>query len=584
MKQKSILLSLLTLLILFAGVSVSFALPNGSAGFDCNNCHYMNQADTTGADGTLTAVPIKANKAPNLDGNVDSIWSNATTLTIPVGWGWAGDINVSLKALYTPTRIYFLAQWTDSTFSDRRQPYIKQSNGSWTKLPAKPEGTGWTTGEGADEQLVTSPPAGAAYEDKFAMIWNIDNSIKGFNDFGCAVLCHATEDKTDWIDPHPKKYTNGENEKGDMWHWKLVRTGPIGQVDDQYVDNETPTVSKNAGRHSDPKTGGGYSNIETTGTPARPEWTGSGQPVTDNPDQLDPYFIKDSEKTELTSAAASAMPVGSEHASILISPFTGDRGDISAQVETATVGYDPATNTWTLEFSRKLETGSDKDVQFSDLTKEYFFGIAVFNNAQIEHSFNKGVYKLVFQARTPSFNDTSGHWAEANIELLSDLGIVSGFPDKSFRPNNSVTRAEFLKIVMEALDIPQDTPATPSFTDIKTTDWFYGYVEGAVKAGIISGFPDNTFRPNKAVTRAEASKILVIALGKEGEATSRSESEQNSILSAFTDQASILSWARPYVAQAVQDSIFQGFPDSTFRPNNSITRAEAATVVARVID
>jgi hypothetical protein len=102
-----------------------------------------------------------------------------------------------------------------------------------------------------------------------------------------------------------------------------------------------------------------------------------------------PGYILDSEKTEIDQAGLDALPAGSYIPGIVKSPFTGDRGDISG-------AWQWADGTWTIEFSRALTTGSETDVQFEDLTGTYYFGLAVFDNAQVRHAFQNGVTPFVF--------------------------------------------------------------------------------------------------------------------------------------------------------------------------------------------
>jgi len=312
----------------------------------------------------LTAVKVP--RAPVVDGvGDDDAWDVAPAVNIAVSGGAnIGSTTVALKAVYVEGNIYFLAQWKDPTQSLRRAPWQKQADGSWKKL-ADPND------KGGDNNLY--------YEDKLAFIWNINDSIQGFNQSGCFVTCHAGEnpDKK----PFGNKYTANPGEIGDIWHWKAVRTGPAGQMDDQYVDNTRydPDKAPDAGRKSDPRVRGGYSdNVNATKTgPAFTSWT---QPAP-------PYWIMDNEKQPLPSP--DSYKPGDEIAGIIVSPFVGDRGDITAKATYA-------DGQWTLELTRKLFTGSPFDVQFTDLNKSYFFGVAVFDNAQVRHAFQTGVSELRF--------------------------------------------------------------------------------------------------------------------------------------------------------------------------------------------
>jgi hypothetical protein len=166
-----------------------------------------------------------------------------------------------------------------------------------------------------------------------------------------------------------------------MWHWKGVRTGTIGQVDDQYVDNTKYDKDKapEAGRKSDPNTGGGY-KANVSDDKKGPKFGLAGNKP------APPYWIVDAEKEPFDDSKYKA---GDEVPGIIVAPFTGDRGDISAK------------SSWkdgvrTVEMARKRFTTSEFDVQFTD-KKEYAFGIAVFDNAQVRHAYTPGALKMVLE-------------------------------------------------------------------------------------------------------------------------------------------------------------------------------------------
>lgn len=321
----------------------------GRTGDVCKSCH---QAAPAEKPPVANLVAAKADKAPVLDGQVDDAWSKAKPVTIHVNGGInKGETDVTLKALYSQDTVYFLAQYKDPTQSLRRQPWVKQQDGSWKKLPGS-----------------------EAYEDKLALLWNVNNSIRGFNEQGCAVTCHATTPGRD----RPLKYTNAEGELGDIWHLKTVRTAPVGQIDDQYLDNDIK--SEEAGRKSDAKTGGGYTDNVKEGSKTPPYALPGNKPAP-------PYWIMASEKEPFDDSKYKA---GDEVPGIVIAPLAGDRGDISAKA----VWKD---GMWTVEWSRKLQTGSKTDVQFDDAKKSYDFGVAVFDNAQIGHGVQYGVTKFTFE-------------------------------------------------------------------------------------------------------------------------------------------------------------------------------------------
>ncbi len=170
-------------------------------------------------------------------------------------------------------------------------------------------------------------------------------------------------------------------------------------------------------------------------------------------------------------------------------------------------------------------------------------------------------------------------WAYGDIESLSGLGYISGYPDGSFKPGNTITRAEFVSILSKALKLATYNPAAPDFSDVAQGDWFYGSVEDAVHAGIVKGY-GSAFKPDDPITREEMAVILVKALNEQGQAGSSMNSA-----TAFTDDVSISAWARGFVAVAVQDGLIKGYPgDNSFRPKSVATRAEACAMIMNFLN
>ncbi len=311
-----------------------------------------------GSAGTLTSVKVAA--APVIDGTPEAIWNQATAMTVNVAGGAnAGTHTVTLKSVYTDDSVYFLAAWNDPTESMRREPWVKQADGTWKQLKDPDD-------KGGDNNKV--------YEDKFAQIWNINTPA--FDTTGCFATCHAGEAGK----PYGNKYTANPGEMADIWHAKLVRTNPSGYIDDQYVDSTRYDKDKapEAGRKSDPGLVPYYTNINAAKT--APNYTSADQPAP-------PYWIVDAEKQPFKDT----YKANDEIAAIIARPPEGDRADIKGKAVYA-------DGKWTMEYGRKLTTGSQYDVQFSDMKKEYSFGTAIFDGAQVRHSFETGVSKLVFAA------------------------------------------------------------------------------------------------------------------------------------------------------------------------------------------
>jgi len=333
-------------------------------------------------EGALVAYPVDA--VPTLDGMADdAAWANAQELVIPVAGGFNNfGTDGKLKAVYSGDTVYFVLTYADPTESWFRSPWQKQEDGTWKKITDPND-------KGGDNNTV--------YEDKFAMIWSINNSIAKFETAGCFVACHAGENSDK--KPYGNKYTSAEGEFGDIWHWKSVRM--VGQIDDQYLDSTRYDAEKavEAGRKSDKKDSGGYADnyasmpdpadsTKTVPDKTKPGFTSPNIDLTTGA----PGFILDSEKVALDQAALDALPVGSYIPAILKSEIVGDRGDLKA-------GWNWKDGMWTLEFGRKLVTKSETDVEFTDLKAIYYFAVAVFENAQVRHAFQTGATPFVFMPK-----------------------------------------------------------------------------------------------------------------------------------------------------------------------------------------
>lgn len=173
-----------------------------------------------------------------------------------------------------------------------------------------------------------------------------------------------------------------------------------------------------------------------------------------------------------------------------------------------------------------------------------------------------------------SFNDISGHWAEDNIKQAVSAGIVSGYQDGTFKPNRAVTRAEFAVMLMNALK-PQGDEAALTFTDKeKIGTWAQKSVMQAVYAGIITGHEDNTFRPDAEITRSEMATMIAKAWAQTVEVKTAT---------GFADDKYIPDWAKGAAAAMKELGIIEGKSTNQFAPNDKTTRAEAVTVLLRML-
>lgn len=177
------------------------------------------------------------------------------------------------------------------------------------------------------------------------------------------------------------------------------------------------------------------------------------------------------------------------------------------------------------------------------------------------------------------FEDTVTHWAREFIGKLAARGIVNGMGDNLYWPDDSLTRAQFLTMLAKSiygLDVTQATPA--GFTDVPAEEWYYNYVNWGFENGIVKGIDEHTFAPNEKITREQ----MAVMLNNFAVNTSVAFPENNPGVS-FTDSQLISPWAVEAVNTIVSSGIMGGYPEGDYRPQGNATRAEAATVVYKLI-
>lgn len=176
-----------------------------------------------------------------------------------------------------------------------------------------------------------------------------------------------------------------------------------------------------------------------------------------------------------------------------------------------------------------------------------------------------------------AFQDTQSNWARNAIDSLSSQGILTGYPDGSFRPEGLITRAEFSAMMVKALGLNINATGQQTFNDVPTSHWAYPSIETVRTTGLVSGYPNGQFQPAKSISRAEAMAVLSNA----ARIPMPNDATVNQILSNYRDSASIPSWARPGVAAAIQSGIYANDPSAgnAVEPLQPTTRAEVAAMV-----
>lgn len=173
------------------------------------------------------------------------------------------------------------------------------------------------------------------------------------------------------------------------------------------------------------------------------------------------------------------------------------------------------------------------------------------------------------------YQDIKGHWAETDISELMKDKIVSGYDDNTIKPDSKITRAEMAKLIVSVLKLKIVNTGSIQYKDAgEFAEWAKPYIETALENKLMIGYDDSSFKASKYITREEAAAVLIraFAFGK----------AQSTELS-FTDSGNIHTWALEYVAKAVEMNIIKGYPGNMFYPEKEVTRAESFVMINRSV-
>ncbi|MBW4509027.1 MAG: S-layer homology domain-containing protein [Scytonematopsis contorta HA4267-MV1] len=172
------------------------------------------------------------------------------------------------------------------------------------------------------------------------------------------------------------------------------------------------------------------------------------------------------------------------------------------------------------------------------------------------------------------FPDLGGHWAITFVEALVSKGLISGFPDGTFKPDAPMTRAQYAAVIAKTFQLSETN--NRNFTDVKSDFWAAPAINRAATAGFISGFPDGSFRPSQNLTKIQAIVSIVNGLKLAG--------ANPNVLSVYIDRAQIPSFATDAVAVATQKLLVLNYPQvELLEPLKDITRAEVATLLYQAL-
>ncbi|MCE3203337.1 invasin domain 3-containing protein [Paenibacillus sonchi] len=206
------------------------------------------------------------------------------------------------------------------------------------------------------------------------------------------------------------------------------------------------------------------------------------------------------------------------------------------------------------------------------------FTIVDGHRAAVIRSLTNSTYVVV--SKTSPLTDIQGHWAEAEISRMSNRMIVQGTEGGRFAPEAEVTRAELAAMLARALGLPEGDNSA-GFRDVNGLSWYSGAVAAVKASGIMNGFSDGSFRPDQKVSRQEAIVTIMRAL-RVADAAPASNIGVQVDLSLYTDSSQIGGWASEALRTAIYEGLMKGYGNE-LRPQQALTRAETTVLLHRML-
>ena len=196
------------------------------------------------------------------------------------------------------------------------------------------------------------------------------------------------------------------------------------------------------------------------------------------------------------------------------------------------------------------------------------------------NSLTNSLYSVVWHPL--EFSDMTKHWAKEAVNDMGSRMVIEGIGDGKFDPDRDVTRAEFTEILVRGLGLKPET-STSSFTDVKMSDWYNGAINTAYAYHLVSGSDYGNFRPNAKITRQEAMTIISRAMKTSQLAAKLPDQGASAVLRPFHDAAGAAAWAVTGMAETIQAGVVSGRSSTMLAPKENLTRAESATIMRRFL-
>lgn len=240
-------------------------------------------------------------------------------------------------------------------------------------------------------------------------------------------------------------------------------------------------------------------------------------------------------------------------------------------------------NTFTLD--GRIDTTTTAVFRYEDKQNRLYYVPADFEyvrgetRIKIRDQSLTGTFALATFKKT--FRDMYAHWARNDVELLANKRMIYGQSSDYFVPEQPITRAEFVAMVIRALG--EEERSGSRFVDVHSSAWYAGAVETASNRGYVLGYENRMFGPNKTITRQEMAVIMKRILKKRGLNVGITSGQQATFGSIFHDVGQ-LSWGKRDLAEAYYAGLIQGVTYEYLQPKANATRAHSAVMIKRMIE
>lgn len=241
--------------------------------------------------------------------------------------------------------------------------------------------------------------------------------------------------------------------------------------------------------------------------------------------------------------------------------------------------------TRTITVAGELDPAAATALLFDPSSGRYRFVPAVFSAKDGETVAvlkRNGNSLYVIAEAAKAFGDLNGHWARKDIELLASKQIIKGVTEITFSPQAAVTRAEFAALLVRALGLTAGPETSASFTDVAEGDWYAEAVGTAAGFGLVQGYGDGLFKPLQTVSREEMAVMAARAISFAGSGLVGA-SGGGKQLEAYVDEKQVSPWAREAVSGLLAAKLMQGRSDGLLDPKATASRAEAASLLKRLL-